>query len=108
MCQAGFSRETLKTMGRKERGGGEERGERVGRRKEGRKEREGERREGKGEREGERDHKKSAHRIPEADKHWLAGGQRLTSSWLAGGLLKGHQHSLLQEDQAFCAGQTCT
>lgn len=66
-------------MGAGRRESGEEKGRGI--------ERERERREG---REGERDHKKSAHRIPETDKHWLAGSQ-----------LKGHQHPITPGGSGF-------
>lgn len=73
-------------MGAGRRESGEEKGRGI--------ERERERREG---REGERDHKKSAHRIPEADKHWLAGSQ-----------LKGHQHPITPGGSGFlCWSDLC-
>lgn len=79
LCQAGFSRETSRQWGERRERGGEEKGGGI--------ERERERREG---REGERDHKKSAHRVPEADKHRLAGGQ-----------LKGHQQPITPGGSGF-------
>lgn len=70
-----------------------------------------EKREWGGERRGEKKEREEGRergREKEITRNQLTGFQRLTSSWLAGGPLKGHQHPLLQEDQAFCAGQTCT
>lgn len=84
---SGFSRETIKTMGRKETEGRtverRERGKEGEEKGGGEKEKKGrERGEGR-----ERVHKESTHRIPEADKPQIC-------SWLAGGQLEGDQHPI--------------